>query len=222
MNGPFRIYDCALIVRMGGVREAMNLRELRDRITACSLDCLYHHFCETPLRPSFDDPEFRNDFAVWASRDLHDRPLAERLGVLDPYRFDDLEALRTEVLDLLDDHLSEIPHVPTARRGQEFHFMRAVTVLFDTGNEIREPSQLTDAIAGMTRSSLYYHFVEARRRTVDHVDDFSTWLRGSDDGAAHHLAATFSAFDFYFLALPELQRDLIFMAKEILRRGAAP
>ena len=81
---PFKVQDCAIITRMGGVSSAVNLRELRERIAVCPNETLYHHFCETLVRPTFDDPEFRNDFAVWASRHLRDRVLAERLGIIKP------------------------------------------------------------------------------------------------------------------------------------------
>jgi hypothetical protein len=56
----FEIKDCSLLIRMSGLPSAVNLRELRDRISACSADVLYHHFCETPLSPSFDYPATRS------------------------------------------------------------------------------------------------------------------------------------------------------------------
>ncbi|HKL49292.1 MAG TPA: DUF5752 family protein, partial [Desulfuromonadales bacterium] len=62
----FRVRDCALITRMAGISSALNLRELRERVATCPLESLYHHFCETVIRASFDDPEFRNDLAVWS------------------------------------------------------------------------------------------------------------------------------------------------------------
>jgi hypothetical protein len=210
---PFSVRDCALIVRMGGVEPAMNLRELRERIRHCPPECLYHHFCETQLRPSFDDPEYTNDFAVWASRALLDRPLAEQLGILDPYDYESIDGLKADLIEILDTRLSELSHVPWARAGQEFQFMRAATVVFDTGLDINHPSELSQAIAGMTLSSVYYHFVEARRRTEGRIDDFSAWLQAGDEWA-RSLAEAFGAIDFYFLTLRELQRALVRVAKE--------
>jgi hypothetical protein len=81
----FEIKDCVLLSLMSGMPPDFNLRELRDRIAACSNDVLYHHFCETTLVASFDYPDFRNDFAVWSSKRLGDKVLAERLGIIDPY-----------------------------------------------------------------------------------------------------------------------------------------
>jgi hypothetical protein len=205
---PFEVKDCALIVSMGGVPDAMNLRELRERVATAPVECLYHHFCETPLRPAFDDPEFRNDFAVWASRDLHDRPLAERLGVLDPYAHMDMDDLRQTVIDIIEDRLSELEMVPWVQSGYEFHFMKAVTVVFETGRTIKKPSDLPGTIEAMTPSSLYYHFIEARRRTEEGRDDFTQWLADWNDETAA-LREALEGVDFYFLTLLELKKTLM-------------
>ncbi len=204
---PFRIKDCALVVRMADVRPALNLRELYDRISVCSVDSIYHHFCETTLRPSFDDPEYRNDFAVWSRYILNDEILAERLGILDPYDFGDMEELRRAVLEIIDDRLSDLSHIPSVNLDKAFEFLQAYTMVFDTRRDIVNPEDLPDAITQMTTSSLYYHFIEARRRVEGRLDDFTAWLL-SWNGRGDSLIRTFSEVDFYFPNLKELQSEL--------------
>ncbi|MEW5995051.1 MAG: DUF5752 family protein, partial [Candidatus Zixiibacteriota bacterium] len=138
-NMPFQVKDCTLITRMGGVETAINLRELRERAAICPIECIFHHFCETLIRPTFDDPEFRNDFAVWSARQLRDRVLAERLGIINPYSLENFEQLREKVLEIMDDRLAELPHIPWVPKGRDFRFMRAVTVVFDTGVILTRP-----------------------------------------------------------------------------------
>ncbi|MGE5189322.1 MAG: DUF5752 family protein [Gemmatimonadota bacterium] len=205
---PFEIKDCALLTRMSGLLPAVNLRELRDRVAVCSENVLYHHFCETPLRVSFDNPDYRNDFAVWVKLYLGDRVLAERLGILDPYSFPSFEDLRAEVLDLLDERLSELVMVPWARPGDEFSFMEATTVVFGTGETIPHPRDLAAAIRGMTNGSVYYHFLEARRRPPVGVDDFSAWLGHEGDTYAHYVRAL-GTIDYYFHTLTHLRADIL-------------
>jgi hypothetical protein len=205
-----------LVVRMADVRPAINLRELYDRVLACSPESIYHHFCETPLRATFDDPVFRNDFAVWSNHAINDQILAERLGILNPYKFGSMEELRRTVLDLIDDRLSELPHIPWAKAGQEFHFLQAVTVIFETGNRIEDPLDLPRAISEMTTSSLYYHFLEARRRLEGGDDDFTAWLRDWND-RGEDLMRSFSEVDFYFFTLKELQAELVRSADQTLK-----
>ncbi|UCD64531.1 MAG: hypothetical protein JSW34_03595, partial [Candidatus Zixiibacteriota bacterium] len=208
MNMPFEVKDCTLITRMGGVNSALNLRELRERIASCPEACLFHHFSETLVRPSFDDPEFRNDFAVWSARYLRDRVLAERLGILNPYKFDSLEQLRETVIEIIDDRLAELPYIPSVPKGDDFLFMRATTVVFDCGIILETPEELSQALPLMTHSSIYYHFIEARRRTEQRVDDFTAWCHGFGSGC-EQLIEVFRGIDFYYLTLPELKGALI-------------
>ncbi len=217
---PFGIKDCALAIRMADVRQALNLRELYDRISVCSVDSLYHHFCETTLRPSFDDPEFRNDFAVWSHYALKDDILAEQLGVLNPYDYKELEDLRRVVLDVIDDRLSSLTYFPWAKQGQAFEFLQAHTVVFDTGKIIENPEDLPTAIGQMTTSSLYYHYLEARRRVEDKRDDFTAWLLDWNS-RGEHLIKALSEVDFYFLNLKELQSELLRLSSAIIRKAMA-
>jgi hypothetical protein len=203
----FEVKDCALLMRMSGLPPAMNLRELRDRIAVCGENVLYHHFCETTLRPTFDDPDYRNDFAAWARFYMRDRVLAERLGIIDPYAFDTMEELRVAVLEIIDDRLGEVTMIPWVRPGDEFLFREAITVIFDTGERIRNPHELAPAILRMTDGSIYYHFLEALRRPPVRKDDFSVWLLGAGDEYAQ-LIRSLGAIDFYFYSLARLRKEL--------------
>jgi hypothetical protein len=213
---PFEIKDCALITRTGNGLPAMNLREFRQGVSSCPIESIYHHFCETVLRPSFDDPEFHNDFARWARRGLHDHVLAERLEILDPYDFPNFEELRRTVLDIIDDHLSEISYIAWVDEGLSFHFLRATTVVFETGNSFSKPSELVRVISEMTTSSLYYHFWEARRRTEDQRDDFSHWLKNWQ-GRYDKVIEAIRNTDFYFMSLRELQKKLCTTIEEAMK-----
>ena len=208
VNMPFEVKDCALISRMAGLDTAINFRELRERVKVSSIECLFHHFCETAIRPSFDDPEFHNDFAIWSARDLSDRVLAERLGIINPYNFENLEEVRQLVVDTLDERLAELPDIPRVKKGNDFRFMRAVTVVFDTKVKIEKPDELIDAITNMNLSSLYYHYVEARRRTKERTDDFTVWIKGFGKGCESLLNAL-AEIDFYFMSLSELRQHII-------------
>ncbi len=213
-NMPFEVKDCTIITRMGGVSTAVNLRELHERVAVCPVECLFHHFCETLIRPTFDDPEFRNDFAVWSARQLRDRVLAERLGVINPYSLDSFEQLREIVLEIIDERLSELVYIPWVPRGDDFRFMRAVTVVFDCGIELKTPDDLVKHLPNFSHSSIYYHFIEARRRTPDRSDDFSAWLAGFGSGT-EKLISALKGIDFYYLTLPELKESLIKVTRQL-------
>ena len=207
-NATFRVKDCALITRMAGISSAINLRELRERIQLCPVETLYHHFCETSLRATFDDPEFRNDFAVWAARHVGDRVLAERFGIVNPYVFASLDELRETLVDLLDERLSEVATTTWRPASEEFRFLQAATVVFDTGVVLASPRDLSRELPEMSRSAIYYHFVEARRRLPQKTDDFSFWLECFGE-ETRPMREALSRIDFYFLSLAELKTELV-------------
>ena len=215
---PFKIMDCSLLVSMSGLPPAFNLRELRERIAVCSTDVLYHHFCETPLSPAFEYPDHRNDFAVWASRRLSDKVLAERLGAVDPYACTSMEELRTMVLEVIDERLSEVTMIPWARPGHEFYFMEAMTLVFDSGERIQTIQELPVAIGRMSSGSIYFHFVEARRRPPIGMDDFSHWIGGFEEVGARYVEAL-SHIDFYFYTLRELRDELVSVLEPLRSEG---
>jgi hypothetical protein len=211
---PFIVYDCALLTRMSGLPAAMNLRELRQGVAACRDSVIYHHFFETPLRPSFDNPDYRNDFAVWAKLQLNDRVLAERLGIIDPYGFDTIADLRRHLLELIDDRLGEVYQVPAVLPGNEFYFMEATTAIFDTGERVERPADLAGAVQRMTLGSVYYHFLEARRRDPLRVDDFTVWLRDVGEEGESYIRAL-QDIDIYFYSLIDLRRELVRVLREV-------
>ncbi len=204
---PFAIKDCALAAIAVGHR-AQNLRELRDHLIRVHSSCIYYHFWGGLLRPGFDDPEYNNDFASWAYHGLHDTRLAEQLGVIDPTEFNDLEALRQELVDVVEERLDESEMVPWARADQQFHFIRSNIVVFDTHNRIETPPELTAAVRDMSVGSIFYHFIDARRRTKDSVDDFEAWLTGFGN-EYEKLADRIANIDPYFITLAELRQQLV-------------
>jgi hypothetical protein len=207
---PFEVKDCALLTRMSGLPPAFNLRELRERIAVCGVNVLFHHFCETTLRGTFDNPDYRNDFAVWSKMYLGDRVVAERLGILDPYEFSTHEEFRAAILEVIDERLGDTTMIPWARPGDELYFMEATMVVFDTGIRISQPSELAAAIGAMTNGSVYYHFLEARRRDPVGKDDFTEWILANDTGGkSRAYVDVLCSIDFYFYTLPDLRKALI-------------
>ncbi|MFH0914974.1 MAG: DUF5752 family protein [bacterium] len=173
----FAIKDCALANIATG-RRAQTLRGLRDVIRDVHPGCIYHHFWGTLLRPQFSDREYNNDFATWCHHGLHDNKAAERLGVIDPADYADLEDLRQELIDVIEERLDETEIMLFTGPDQQFHFVRSVIVVFDTHRRLTHPAELVGALPGLSVGSVFYHFIDARRREPIGVDDFRAWLLG--------------------------------------------
>ncbi len=201
---PFAVKDCALITIATGMK-AQNLKEFRDGLSQVPLGSIYHHFWGRLLCTQFDEPEYNNDFASWAFRGLHDKPLAERLSMVIPTDFDDLECLRQEVIDVIEQRLDESEMVPWAKADQQFYFLKSQLVVFDTGLRFDNPGQLLPHLKSLSTGSIYYHFIDARSRTSERIDDFSAWV--SDLGDQHvPLLNRLCSIDPYFSSLKEIRQ----------------
>ncbi len=206
MAEPFAVKDCALIAISTG-EYAQTMRELKDRLKDIPTGSIYYHFWGGLLRPRFDDPEFQNDFAVWTSRSLHDKTLAERLALLDPTDFEDLDDLRKGLIDLIEERLEESDLLPWVMATDRFYFVTSQIVVFDTKRSYDIPEGLADCIPHMSRGSIFYHFIDARRRTPKARNDFSTWLEGFGE-RYQELSDRVASIDPYFTTLSELREEL--------------
>ena len=127
---PFAVKDCALITLATGTK-VQNLKEFSVALKEVPLGSIYHHFWGRLLRALFDEPEYNNDFASWAYRGLHDKPLAEKLSMVIPTDYKDLESLRQEMLEVVEQWLDESEYVPWAKADQQFHFLKFLTFVTD-------------------------------------------------------------------------------------------
>lgn len=202
----FAVKDCALIALATGTR-AQTLRGLHDNLGDCHPGSIYYHFWGGLLHSRFEQREYNNDFAAWAAHALHDNILAERLGVIDPSAFGGIEDLRRELIDILEQRLDEREYLAWAQPDQQFEFLRSQIVVFDTGKRIVRPDELAILVPQLSAGSIFYHFIDARRRLPDETDDFRGWLQGLGPGY-QDLVAALAAVDPYFLSLTELRQQI--------------
>lgn len=203
---PFAVRDCALLTLSTGVA-AENLKEFHEGLQRVPESSVYHHFWGRLLRPQFDEPEYSNDFASWAYRHLREKALAERLSMVDPTEFDTLEALRQELLEVVEQALDENPMVPWLRAEQPFAFLRSQIIVLDSGQRFATPREMAEGVARLPLGSVYYHFIDARRRTENRQDDLSVWV---DSWGPDHtpLCDALRSLDPYFSSLKEIRRML--------------
>jgi hypothetical protein len=189
-------------------RKARLLQELRRELVDIDIASIYHHFWGGLLQPRFEEREYNNDFASWVRHSIHDAVLAERLSALAPTRFADLEALRHEIIELIDTRLEEVEHLIWSRATQQFEFVCSQIVVFDTGRRLHRPEDLAPILPQLPISSIFYHFIDARRRTPQRHDDFSDWLTGFGDDYVP-LIEHIAGIDPFFDSLGKLRERLV-------------
>lgn len=203
---PFLIKDCALIALATGKR-AQNLRELRERLRDIDPNSIYYHFWGGLLRPRFDDPEYHNDFAIWVAHSLHNKILAERLGVIDPVKFETIEELRDELIETIEEYLDETEYLTWSKPDDQFEFIRSQMVVLNTHISVHEPEQFVPVLTRISVGSIFYHFIDGRRRNPNSLDDFQNWLLDFND-KYKALCMAIDCIDPYFSPLKLLRDEL--------------
>lgn len=213
---PFFIKNCALAAIATGER-AGSLIDLRNKLLTTRAECIYFHFWGNRIHPEFIHPEYHNDFAGWAHHFLHDLFLAERLSIVDPTDYQNMEMLRQKLLDIVEERLDENEIDYWTKKDNQFLFIRSKIIIFKTPYRMDEPSDLVKMIPSLSPSSIFYHFIDARGRTKEGKDDFSTWL--SSFGKQYdELVEKIQSIDPYFLSLFDLRANLTMIIEDYFKK----
>lgn len=197
-------------------RSARDEQQLLEAIEEIPLDSLSYHTQSFFLRHKYIAGPYPNDFATWAAIQVRDRVLGEKLGLLDPYHFENPEALRTEIVNIIDEHLSQLQIIPRVVYGEPFHFMQSKIIEVPTGLEARTLAEFRKILATVDASVIYYHNFEAILRLGRRKGDLALWIEEQLD--LPELAEKISRLDFYMTSLESIRHRIIKFCDEWLER----
>lgn len=215
-DATFRFIGCSEIQEILG-KQAEDERQLAELLEEVPLDSVYFHTHSYFLRTRFIERTYPNDFAQWVAEQVRDHILAERLSVVDPFDFQSLEALREELISIIDDHLSGMGTVPRPGFGTPFYFNRSRILEVPTGLETRTLREFRDAISEVDVSAIYFHVFEAHLRLRREENDFSAWIRVALK--LPELADRMKALNPYLGSLERLRSSLLTMCDEQLAKS---
>jgi hypothetical protein len=194
-------------------RRARDEQELLEAIEEIPLDSIYYHTHSYFLRHKYVSGLYPNDFATWAATHVGDRVLGEKLSVIDPFGFTDLEPLRSEILTILSDHIASLTYIPRVIFGEPFYFIRSRVLQVPTDLEVHTLEGFRDALAQVHVSALYFHVFEARVRLGRKRGDFAIWF---EEGLGMKELVGRMDFDPYMFSLEGLRNRVISLCDEFL------
>ena len=216
---PFLFIGCSELQEILG-KEADDEKRLVELIEEVPLDSIYYHTHSFFLRHHYIPGAYANDFAQWVATQVRDLVLGERLAVLDPFDFKNLEALREELISIIDDHLSRTSVVPRVIFGKPFYFKQSRIIEVPTGLRARTLQDFRSALSDVEISAIYYHMFEARIRLPREESDFSLWIRKYL--GLPELSERIRALNPYIGSLERLRSSLLVACDEFLtKEGAA-
>ncbi|HEX9742910.1 MAG TPA: DUF5752 family protein [Nitrospiraceae bacterium] len=215
---PFRFIGCSELRELLG-KEAENEKRLVELLEEVPLDSIYFHTHSYFLRHSTLERVYPNDFAQWVAMEVRDHVLGERLAVVDPFEFRGLEALREELVSIIDDHLSRTPIVPRVIFGAPFHFNQSRILEVPTGLEVWTLQEFFAALSEVEVSAIYFHMFEARQRLKREESDFTAWIRQSL--GLPELADKLRTINPYLGSLERVRSALLMTCDQFLASGRA-
>ncbi|OLC17757.1 MAG: hypothetical protein AUH29_00850 [Candidatus Rokubacteria bacterium 13_1_40CM_69_27] len=215
---PFGFIGCVEL-RQALDKHALDERELMDRLEEVPPGSVFYHTHGYFLRHRPLTTAYGNDFARWAAVEVRDQALAERLAVVDPFGFPDLELLREELVTIIHDHLRRLNTVPRAELGGAFHFQQSHIVQVELGPLATTLAEFRDGLAAVDASAIYFHMVEARTRLGRPSGDFAEWLRTSLELPA--LADRIERIDTYMTSLERVRARVLSLVDQALEEEAA-
>ena len=211
----FHFMGCVEIKELLGKR-ANDERELIDLIEEVSIDSIYYHTHSYFLRHYYIAGTYTNDFANWAAIQVRDRVLGEKLAAVTPAGDKNLEDIRTDLIDIIDNHLAAIKIVPTVVYGQPFYFMQSRIIEVPTGASVNNLDEFIEALKTVDASAIYNHVFEARLRDRRGRSDFALWIEEALN--LKNLADKIEMIDSYMYSLEGLKSKLLNLCKSEFKK----
>lgn len=188
-------------------RRASGEQELLEGIEEVDGASIYYHTHSYYLRGKYRHDRYPNDFATWIADHVRDRVLSERLSMVDPSAFSDVEGLRQGLIAILEEHLETLRFSPRALFGDPFEFVRAHVVVLPTGIETTSREELKAAIASASPETIFYHFFEDAFGRGRRSSSLVEWVAAELGDAP--LAAALSRINPYCLHLEQLRNRIL-------------
>jgi len=204
-RAPFRFFGCIELGEILGLR-ARDERELMELLEQVPAGSVHYHTHSVFLRHHQVTGAYPNDFANWVASQVRDQVLGERLALVDPFEFYDLERLREEVVSTINDHIATLHPVPRVVFGEPFFFVQSHIVSVPLGLQARTLEEFAHLLRDVDASSVYFHTLEARVRRGTRNGDFAQWLAA--DMGLTSLAQEIARINPYLGGLERIHRVL--------------
>jgi small-conductance mechanosensitive channel len=210
---PFQFSTRLHLKELTGL-SASNLSQLASRLNEVPDAVVYYHTHSFVEEYQFLTPEPTNDFALWVQDALGYDVLAERLASIDTFEFPTIGALRQVIVGVVQDFLGQTSNERQAPPGNEFHFIKSVSVVLPTQYVAHNLREFVGILKRISIGSLFFHIFEAKLRLQRGTNDFSLWL--DDCLGEKELADQITRLDPYNYTMENLREIIIGLCEKRL------
>ena len=176
----FRFYKARYHSELTG-KKATDIYEFLAVIKEIDESAIFEHIYHALLDYHFLPLEYPNDFAYWIADVLHEPALAERLANIDLRKLHDLAMVRQEVIRVIEDYLATHDEMSSkAGIGQEFYFIRCISVIFPTRYVASDIKEMLAILKEVDLETIFYYFIASRLLDGGHYKKWSDWIFEND------------------------------------------
>ncbi len=188
-------------------KKARDLHEFLAVIKEVDESSIFDHIYHALLDYHFLPLEYPNDFAYWIADVLHEPVLAERLADIDLREFHDLEMLRNKLIGIIEDYLAMHDVTSRADIGQEFHFVRCISVVFPTRYVATNMNEALEVLKEIDLDSIFYYFIASRLLGGEQYKALSRWILNND---SHELMEKLdNLYPYGFANMNDMRNEII-------------
>ncbi|WP_353683737.1 DUF5752 family protein [Thermodesulfovibrio sp. 3907-1M] len=210
---PFRFYTRLNAKELTGLK-AKNLTELLRYIREVPDSVIFYHTHDFIEEYHYLTPQPSNEFALWIGNALGYDALAEKLSSMDIFEFSSIGEIRKRVSDIIEEYLSNNPGDKNCEEGEEFHFIKSVSVIMPTPYIAHDLREFVQVLRFISSNSLFFHIYEAKLRVGKISNDFSLWL--SESLGESKLAEAIMSIDPYMHTIESLREQIISIIESYL------
>jgi hypothetical protein len=202
----FQFVTASYVIRINN-QKTYTLSELRAGLDQASDASIFFHTFQSLGRHHFLTEGFSNELAQWVLTGLNRPQLAEHLGGLDVRDYLSLAELRGDLRRIVTEYCEEHPREVDISGFEPFHFCECAEVTAPMGPEALTLAEFREGLEGLSRASIYYHFLISRLRLQLKTNDFSYWLESVMDRA--DLARRINRIDIYTNTLDSARDQMV-------------
>jgi hypothetical protein len=205
-RAPFEFKSAAHLLFIERDR-AYNIDELLQALQSCPEESIFQHTFRTLQEHHYIKEGFSNDFAHWAYVELGEVGLGERLASLDVREFTSLSALRSRLVEIVEQYGTANPRARERSAMEPFYFCSSKTIVLEAQQKASTLAEFIEGLRQVSLHSVHYHFIEARLRRKLESNDFSIWLQ--KELGLEREGALLNQIDIYTSTLEGVRRKII-------------
>jgi len=215
VGAVFQFQSSASLKKLTG-RRVYNLEDLLDTIKTCPDSSIFCHTFSAFLTMREVQVPYNTEFAIWVSRGLNEKALAEKLMAIDLSEYGTIESLRMRLIEIVEAYREQKPDAFQRIADEPFYLYDMIRIVYPTDKFAYDLKSFRELLPTISIYSVYFHFFESRLNTHLKADDFSTWIEESLN--IPDLAQMISKIDISLYTLEELRTRIIQLIDEHLEK----